>query len=636
MREANPFRGTPRRPALRSPPPPRPWWRSLVRSRPLPLPLILPLRLSLRLPLSLPLSLPALLLLLLLAVGWPQAAKAAQAAPPAVLELDASAQRFDAWQAVKVLSDPGHALSLEDVVARSADFQVPDVPKANFGPRAETIWLHVPVRARIADRWIVEVDYPPLNRVEAWVMVDGQLLRHVLMGSDTPVAQRPSRSRAHIFAVDLRPGPVHDLYLRIDSATTMVTPIRLHREAGFVAYESMRMLLLGLIFGATSLLLATTFINGISLRDPAYFFYALMLLGITMFFVSYSGLGHQFFWSTQKGFFEKVSPIGALIALTAASFFVISALNMHERNPLLARSLQVTALCALASIIAAAVGLLNYRQSSVAATILGPIQIALALSESVRQAREGSRMAVYMVIGWGAYAIGSFSLALLLRGKIPVDFLTQNLFQFSSLVEMLAWMRVLAIRIEVIRLDADRIGAEKQALHALAHTDPLTGLLNRRGLVHEIETALARPDSSFALYLIDLDRFKAVNDQLGHEAGDETLVRVSRRLREVLRDDDILARLGGDEFVVLAAGLSDRPTAMTIGDKMLDAIVEPFELSDGRPIVIGATIGLALAPEEGGQADTLLRAADSAMYAGKSEGRHCVSQGMVRESPATH
>lgn len=572
-------------------------------------------------------------LVLVLCVWWPQTALAA---PAGVLALDGGAQRFDGWSAVRVLADPTHTLELAEVMARAGDFEVPEVPKANFGPRAETLWLRLPVQASIADRWIVEVDYPPLNRIEAWVVVDGQIIRHVLMGSDIPAAQRPSRSRAHIFAVDLRPGPVHDIYLRVDSATTVVTPIRLHREAGFVTYESLRMVLLGLVFGATSLLLVTTFINGISLRDPAYFFYALMLVGITMFFVAFSGLGHQFLWSTQEGYLEKVSPLGALLALTAASFFVISALNMRERNPLLARCLQFTAFCALASIIAAALGLLNYRQSSLAATILGPIQIALALSESIRQARRGSRMAVYMVIGWGAYAIGSLSLALLLRGKIPVDFLTQNLFQFSSLVEMLAWMRVLAIRIEVIRQDAERIGAEKQALHALAHTDPLTGLLNRRGLVQAIESTLTGPDPAFTLYLIDLDRFKAVNDQLGHEAGDETLVRVGRRLREVLRDDDVLARLGGDEFVVLAVGLADRPTALALGHKMLDAIVEPFELSDGRPVVIGATIGLAVAPEDGDQADTLLRAADAAMYAGKSEGRHCVSQGVAKKALATH
>ena len=97
----------------------------------------------------------------------------------------------------------------------------------------------------------------------------------------------------------------------------------------------------------------------------------------------------------------------------------------------------------------------------------------------------------------------------------------------------------------------------------------------------------------------------------------------------------MLARLGGDEFVALATGLTDRPTALAIGHKMLDAIVEPFELSDGRPVVIGATIGLALAPEDGEHADSLLRMADAAMYAGKSGGRRCVRHGVEETGLAT-
>lgn len=545
--------------------------------------------------------------------------------PPRTLTLDASAGRFDAWQAVRVLFDPDHRLSLGDVIARRDAFVVPDVPRANFGPRPDTVWLRVPVRAEISDRWLLEIDYPPLKRIEAWVVRDGQAIQHAVMGSDIAAGDRPMRSRAHVTAVGLAAGVEHELYLKIDSATTVVTPIRLHREAAFVAYESQRMLLLGLMFGATLLLISMTLVNGFSLRDPAFFYYAFMLIGVSMFFVSFSGLGHQFLWSTQSGPLEKISPIGALLALTGASFFVISALDMRARSPRMSRLLQAAALCALLSTMGAAAGLLNYRQVSVAATILGLIQIVLALAESLRQARAGSRMAIYMVIGWGAYAIGSMSLAGLLRGVMPVDFLTQNLFQFSSLVEMIAWMRVLAIRIEVIRQDAERVSAERQALHDLAHTDALTGLRNRRGLVDAMERALAAPRPQFAIYLIDLDGFKAVNDQMGHEAGDETLIQVGRRLTAILREQDIVARLGGDEFVVLALGVSSQEPAQAIGRKMLDAIREPCQLLDQQIARVGATIGIALAPADSTEADVLLRMADAAMYAGKSAGRQCMS-----------
>ncbi len=583
----------------------------------------------------LPRRFPSLLLpiWLLLTLLWPS--PGALASTP-VLTLDASASRFDAWDAVRVLMDPTHTLALDDVITRRDEFAVPAVPRANFGPNPQTIWLRVPVRAAIDDRWIVELDYAPINRIEAWVVMSGKVIAHALMGSDIPAAERPIRSRSHVFAVDLAPGELHEIYLRINSATTVATPIRLHREAGFVNYESLRILLLGLMFGTTSLLIAMTLVNGFSMRDPAFFHYGVMLVGVTTFFIAFSGLGHQFLWSTQAGHLEKISPIGALIALTGLSRFVISALDMRQRSPRMARCLAVTGWCALVAMLGAVIGLLDYRQVSTAATILGPIEIALALTESIRQARAGSRMAVYMTIGWGAYAIGSGSFALLLRGLMPAGLVTQNLFPFSSVIEMLAWMRVLSIRIEVLRQNAERVAAEKQALYALAHTDVLTGALNRRGLVAAIETALACDRPAFAVYLLDLDGFKAVNDRLGHEAGDETLVHVSRVLREVLRDDDIVARLGGDEFVVLAVNVRDHATAEAIGRKMLDLIRQPFALSDRRIANVGATIGFALAPHDGVRPDTLLRAADAAMYAGKRAGRQCVRRANDDVSEAVH
>ncbi len=542
------------------------------------------------------------------------------------LTLAGTAGRFDAWPGAQVLFDAEHRFTLADVMARREAFATPEVPRANFGPRKETVWLHIPVRAMLADRWLLEIDYPPLKRIEAWLVRDGHVVQHGLMGSDIDTAERPIRSRAHVMPIDLVEGLSHDVYLKIDSATTVVTPIRFHREAAFVAYESQRMLLLGLMFGAPLLLVVTTLVNGFSLRDPAYFYYGFMLLGVSMFFVSYSGLGHQFLWSSQAGYLEKVSPIGALFALTAASFFVIAALDMHERSPRLARCLQVAALCALTAAVGASIGVFDYRQASLAATTLGPIQIVMALVESVRQTRAGSRMALYMVIGWGAYAVGSMSLAGLLRGVLPVDFITQNLFQFSSLVEMFAWMRVLAIRIEIIRTDAERIAAERQALHDLANTDALTGLRNRRGIVDAIEAALGGSHRQFAVYLIDLDGFKAVNDQHGHEAGDETLVQVGQRLTAVLREQDLVARLGGDEFVVLARGVSNTDAAQRIRSKMVEAIRVPFDLAAGQQVRIGATVGIAMAPLDADGADGLLRVADAAMYAGKPASRHDARQ----------
>src|SRR5690606_21318954 len=113
--------------------------------------------------------------------------------------------------------------------------------------------------------------------------------------------------------------------------------------------------------------------------------------------------------------------------------------------------------------------------------------------------------------------------------------------------------------------------------HSLAHTDPLTGLPNRRGLNMALASALARcgPDQLLAVYVMDLDGFKPVNDQYGHDIGDELLVAVTRRLQSHVRQSDVVARLGGDEFVVMTGQLGNAHQAHELGLKLLDAFRAP-------------------------------------------------------------
>jgi diguanylate cyclase (GGDEF)-like protein len=541
-----------------------------------------------------------------------------------VLRLDPARSPADAWPYLQVLSDPSHALTLAEV--QRARFAAPEARANNFGPRTEALWLRVAVQPTGgAGRWVLEVDYPALNRIDAYLVRDGQLVQQVAMGSTLPAADRPLRTRSHAAVLDLAPDQRHELYLRVQSTTTLVVPVRLHSGDAFVAHESGRLLLQGLMFGVTLTLLVFSVVNGVSLRDPVFAPYALMLIGVSMFFVSFGGLGHQFLWDVQTGWLAQISPWGALLAIAGAGLFVVGALEMHRRRPRAALALRATAAAAAAAIAGSMLGLLDYRLTSLAATVLGPVLLALALVESLRQALAGSRIALYMALGWGAYAVGALSMAALLRGWLDVNFWTLHLFQFASIAEMFCWMRVLALRIEGVRRDAEHAAAEKKVLHSLAHTDALTGLPNRRGLAAALDAALpaASAERALALFLIDLDGFKAVNDRLGHDAGDALLVQVAERLRGVLRSTDAVARHGGDEFVVMSQGVPGEPAALAIGQKMLEAFRAPFVVA-GEPCRVGATIGLALAPHDGRRALELLRHADAAMYAGKQQGRHCV------------
>jgi diguanylate cyclase (GGDEF)-like protein len=165
------------------------------------------------------------------------------------------------------------------------------------------------------------------------------------------------------------------------------------------------------------------------------------------------------------------------------------------------------------------------------------------------------------------------------------------------------------------------------ALSEQARHDALTGLPNRVVLAEYLQSALDRPPFARigpAVLFIDLDGFKLVNDSLGHRAGDDLLVRVAERIRAASRHDDLVARIGGDEFVVALEQVRGSGPAIATAQRIADMLQQPFNLG-GQDSVIGASIGIALAPDGHTTADELLRQADMAMYAAKAGGRNrCV------------
>ena len=167
----------------------------------------------------------------------------------------------------------------------------------------------------------------------------------------------------------------------------------------------------------------------------------------------------------------------------------------------------------------------------------------------------------------------------------------------------------------------ERLRSERRVAYMARH-DALTGLPNRMHFRERTEQALslARRGESFAVLYIDLDHFKEVNDLLGHPAGDELLKKVADRLRKSVRETDIIARLGGDEFAVVQIA-PPRPEEVTVlASRLVQALSEPYDI-DSHEVVIGTSIGIALAPGDGNDPDQLLKNADMALYRAKADGR---------------
>lgn len=175
----------------------------------------------------------------------------------------------------------------------------------------------------------------------------------------------------------------------------------------------------------------------------------------------------------------------------------------------------------------------------------------------------------------------------------------------------------------LLALDMSVVRDLHRQLESLAITDALTGLLNRRGFLQELQASISRNERTgqkAALLFLDLDGFKLINDSLGHEAGDKVLRWVSGQLKACLRPYDRLARIGGDEFTVILDSLNSPSDAASVAHKLIDQISGEQQF-EGMHFNLGASVGIACLPADGTTIEDVLRAADTAMYAAKRGGR---------------
>lgn len=545
-----------------------------------------------------------------------------QAGEPLVLTHDRP--EVDAWEAIALQADPTHKLSVEDMLNRLGEFKPPVRPGNSLGLHKAAMWLHIPIVAREAQRtsWVVKLGYSSL-RADLYLAQGGKVLQQARARQSDP-AQLAGRTPAMAF--DLQPGQQYDLLVRVQATGPLILPITVSEMPIHLRHALGEQILQGLLNGLAFCLLAYSLIQWVTQRDRMFGFYALVVLGSAGFSLQFFGIGPQYLWPNNPWMDLHSGPAAGLMALTGSFLFLGHTLAGDNPNGRYARTMRVGAGITAAVCIALVLGWLSVPFAIAFMSLAGALPSLISLPAALARVRQKDPIGATLLVAWVAFGIAAGVMVCLVQGWVTANFWTLHSFQIGATLDMLLFFRVMGLRARATQVQAQEAMRERDLMQSLANTDPLTGLSNRRGLQHALHAALAHcsPQRLVAVYLIDLDGFKPINDTHGHDVGDDLLVAVGHRLQANVRHQtDLVARLGGDEFIIMARDLATPEQAEELGRSLLRAFEHPLTLSHLR-IQVGLTIGYALAPLDSDDAQHLARLADAAMYAGKENGKHCI------------
>ena len=603
------------------------------------------------------------------------------AAANGTLTIDRTHDSYPLAHTLMALEDPQQTLTIEQVAqsATAARFRPALQGNAgvdlNFGYSASAWWFALPlsVAANAPARWLLEIGYPSLDRVEVYVPQPGGGYSKQVAGDLQPFTERPYPHRNLVFPLQLTPDTNQTVYLRVVSAGNLTIPATLWQPDAMSRHDQQSYALLSLYYGTLLALGLYNLLLFLATRDSTFLAYVAFTLCMAVGQASLNGFGNQFVWPDWPAWGNIALPAGMAATGFFGSIFTRLFLNTRQRVPLLDRCILGCAILFAMATFASL--LLPYRTAAIMVSLMGMAFPGFAVAAGIICLRRHYPGARYFLLAWSVLLLGVATLGMRNMGWVPTTTLTLHSMQIGSALELLLLSFALADRINVMRREKNqatkaalaakhemvetlrlseqalesrvaertrsleevnsRLRDKERELEHLARHDTLTGLANRLFLNDRIERAVARArrtGGSVALLMIDLDGFKQVNDAHGHAVGDELLIVIARRLQESVRETDTVARLGGDEFVVLLEDTRHPEGTSQIVEKLIAAMRLPV-LLDAGTIEISASIGLACMPQHADAADDLLERADAAMYAAKAAGRNRWS--MAAGNPGT-
>ncbi|MGB0893344.1 MAG: sensor domain-containing diguanylate cyclase [Parashewanella sp.] len=568
------------------------------------------------------------------------------------------------------VSDLEHVLSESDIFWR----QLTPADTQMIG--AHHVWLKLSLTTKqdYLTR-LLEVANPHLDHIEIYHFVNEQQVNKQVMGDKFPFSQRPIKKVDFFYPIEFKSGDVHTLYLKIDTEGSAHLPLYLWSNNALIEQKDPQRLISGLHLGVLIGIGVFSLFFAFTTRSFSYGYYSGYVLCMALITATISGFAYKYLWPQWPVMQQMVLPFLIPLALCFAIMLTEKILSLKKHNITMLRFCRLGATFSLFLCLVSLV--LSYQLS-----LLLNINAVLATSVALMgltgvQAYKGHKLAKLYAIGWGAIMVGAGMSCLSYLGIISIDAQPQVPVMIGLTLEIIIISVILAIRYndqlkqktriqQKALVQAERIRkAREEALQAETKTnaqlesmvqertleleiayrelnethdqlkiqssiDSLTGVKNRstfdKRLVAESKLS-RRQQTPITLLMIDIDKFKLINDTYGHMAGDMALTFIADKIQQELqRPSDIVARYGGEEFALILPA-TDLEGGVHVANRIRQAISEQSANWQGTPISLTVSVGVSSAIiEEDSQIRLLLEQADKALYHAKANGRNLVQE----------
>jgi two-component system, sensor histidine kinase LadS len=489
----------------------------------------------------------------------------------------------------------------------------------NFGIDSQPVWLALVVENSLpgaaSRRLLLENAW--LDHIEVYVRHEGRTVKVYSGGDSQSYVQRATKHRFYHVDHSFEPG-VSTLFIRVATPDPMVIPVYLMTPDQAEDRQVWQGYSYGFIYGVIIALLAYNVMIYFGLKSLRYLYYAIYLAAFLIMNMAYTGHGFQWLWRQSPGWQQWSNPVLMIVYGLCGLLFATAFLDTKSKLPAAHKTVKAIAFAFAVLLLLSVLFASQVAGLLVAFVFVFVFSITMLLLGGVSLYR-GQKSAKYFLLASVSAMVGASLTAASVWGLIPFNAWTYRAVEVGMMLD--------AVLLALALGDQFRIGQEEKVqAERLSKVDHLTGLNNRRAFNDAIApmwSSALRSQRHVSIIMLDIDKFKDINDSFGHAIGDVLLVETAKVLRQACRDADVLARWGGEEFILFLPE-TDTANAVALAERLRSTIAAIRVNVGGQKIGFTASFGVAERAPDSSDLQVLISAADRLLYEAKAGGRNRV------------